>query len=275
LFADLDESIRQLLIQHVPLDPSEIEISFDTPDREWSGRLTRPTVNCFLYDVRENLKLRKLGWETRRDVANNVGTRVRPPMRVDATYQITAWSRAREDEHLLLWRLMLALARFPTLPETVLQGDLMTKQPMPIPTSVAQPDQMPANYADLWQALDNRIRPVLTYVVTLVLDPESIFSSPLTLKAPSVGVDGFDRRDQLKAAVVQGKVRDRADRQRAIAGALVVLAETGDRVLTDGDGQFSFPNVGRGKVTLIVRAQGRAEATRSIAVPSPEYDLEV
>lgn len=275
MFADLDESIRQLLVQNVPLDPSEIEISFDTPDREWSGRLTRPTVNCFLYDVRENMKLRKIGWETRRDVANNVGTRLRPPMRVDATYQITAWSRAREDEHRLLWRLMLALARFPTLPESVLQGDLVTNQPMPIPTSVAQPDQMPANYADLWQALDNRIRPVLTYVVTLVLDPEITFSSPLTIKAPSVGVDGFDRRDQERAAVVQGTVRDREDRQRAIAGALVVLRETGDRVLTDSEGLFRFPNVGRGKFTLIVRAQGRVEATRSVAVPSPEYDLEV
>ena len=79
MFADLDESIRQLLVQHVPLDPSEIEISFDTPDREWSGRLTRPTINCFLYDVRENMKLRKIGWETRRDVASNVGTRFGPP----------------------------------------------------------------------------------------------------------------------------------------------------------------------------------------------------
>lgn len=275
MFADLDESIRQLLILHVPLDPSEIEISFDTPDREWSGRLTRPTVNCFLYDVRENVKLRKIGWETRRDVASSTGTRFRPPMRVDATYQITAWSRAREDEHRLLWRLMLALARFPTLPGAVLQGDLVTSQPMPIPTSVAQPDQMPANYADLWQALDNRIRPVLTYVVTLVLDPEISFTRPLTLKAPSVGVEGFDRREQEKVALVQGRVRDREDRQRAIAGALVVLAETGDRVLTDEEGSFAFPNVERGKVTLIVRAQGRAEAAKLVAVPSPDYDLEV
>ncbi|HEX5414885.1 MAG TPA: Pvc16 family protein [Chloroflexota bacterium] len=275
MFADLDESIRQLLIEQVPLDPSEIEISFDTPDREWSGRLTRPTVNCFLYDVRENMKLRKIGWETRRDVANNLATRIRPPMRVDATYQITAWSRAREDEHRLLWRLMLALARFPFLPDAVLQGELRTGQPLPIPASVGQPDQMPANYADLWQALDNRIRPVLTYVVTLVLDPEITFSSPLTLKSPSVGVDGFDRRDQQRAAVVQGKVLAREDHQRALAGALVVLAETGDRVLTDAEGLFAFPNVERGKVTLIVRAQGRDEAMKSVAVPSPNYDLEV
>jgi len=274
LFADLDDSIRQLLITHVPLDPAEVEISFDTPDREWSGRLTRPTINCFLYDVRENMKLRKIGWETRRDVAGSVGTRMRPPMRIDATYQITAWSRAREDEHRLLWRLLLTLAKFPMLPESILHGEL-SDQPMPIPTSIAQPDQMPANYADLWQALDNRIRPVLTYVVTLLLDPEIGFTRPLTLSAPSVGLEGFDRREQERAGQVRGRVRDSTDRQKTMSGALVVLAETGDRVLTDEEGHFSFPNVQRGQITLIVRARGRAEVAKQVAVPSPDYDLEV
>src|SRR5579872_2360538 len=59
MFADLDETIRQLLIHGVPLDLSEVDVSFDAPDREWSGRLSRPTVNCFLYDVRENLEMRQ------------------------------------------------------------------------------------------------------------------------------------------------------------------------------------------------------------------------
>jgi len=34
-------------------------LSFEEPDREWSGRLSRPTVNCFLYDVRENHEFRR------------------------------------------------------------------------------------------------------------------------------------------------------------------------------------------------------------------------
>ncbi len=51
MFADLDETIRDLLIKNVPIDLTEVDISFEAPDREWSGRLSRPTVNCFLYDV--------------------------------------------------------------------------------------------------------------------------------------------------------------------------------------------------------------------------------
>lgn len=274
MFSDLDETIRQILIRHVPLDPGEVEISFDTPDREWSGRLSRPAVNCFLYDVRENLRLRNLGWDVRRDSANNTATRQRTVLRIDATYQITTWARAREDEHLLLWRILATLARFTSLPAELLQGDLI-HQPIPIPTSIAQPDQMPANYADLWQALDNKIRPVLTYVATLVLDPEIAVTRPLTLKAPSIAVNNHDR-DELEAArLVQGRIRDQQDQSRAIVGALVLLQETGDRVLTDEDGRFAFSNVPRGPATLIVRAAGRPEVSRAITVPAPTYDVDL
>ena len=72
MFADLDETIRQLLIKGIPLDLSEVDVSFEAPDREWSGRLSRPTINCFLYDVRENLDLRATDFEHMRN--NGKGT---------------------------------------------------------------------------------------------------------------------------------------------------------------------------------------------------------
>ena len=272
MFADLDETIRQMLIRGVPLDPSEIEISFDTPDREWSGRLTRPAVNCFLYDVRENVKLRVNSWEVRHE--NNLATKQKGPIRIDATYQVSAWARVPEDEHRLLWRVLATLVRYPTLPEDLLRGDLK-EQPFPIATSVAQPDQMPANYADLWQALDNRIRPVLTYVVTLALRPDVVEVTPLVLKAPSIRVNGLEPRTAVDALRVQGRVRDRQDPSRSIAGAMVLVRETGERVMTDEDGRFTFAQVPRGSITLIVRAAGRAEAAISTTVPAPAYDLEI
>jgi hypothetical protein len=81
LLADLDETIRQLLIQHVPLNPSEIDISFDAPDRDWSGRLTKPAINCFLYDVRENREIRVNDWEVRR--GNGSAAKHRGALRID------------------------------------------------------------------------------------------------------------------------------------------------------------------------------------------------
>jgi hypothetical protein len=178
VFADLDNTIRALLIRHVPLDLSEVDISFDTPDREWSGRLSRPAINCFLYDIRENLHLRETSWSATR---NNGSITVRKgPLRFDVTYQVTVWARIAEDEHNLLWRTLAALARHPTIPEELLEGT-MKEQPFPVPVWISQPDHTPRNMSDLWQAIDNRIRPSLTYVVTLALDPNVEYTSPVVI----------------------------------------------------------------------------------------------
>jgi hypothetical protein len=176
MLADLDETIRQLLIRDVPLDVAEVDISFDAPDREWSGRLSRPTVNCYLYDVRENHEFRETDWDVER--INRAVIRHKAPLRIDVSYQVTVWARSAEDEHGLLWPVLSALLRQPTLPEDLLQGELK-RQPFPIRARSAQPELGPKNAAELWQALDNRIRPGLTYVLTLALDPGVDMRSPM------------------------------------------------------------------------------------------------
>jgi len=165
-----------------------------------------------------------------------------------------------------------------TLPSDVLQGALR-EQPLPIPTSVAQQDQMPANYADLWQSLDNRIRPALTYVVTVALDVEVEITTPLVLKAPSLKVFGYEPAEQ--AALqdgmypVRGRVRDRQNHLQPVAGALVVLRETGARTLTGDEGSFTIGPAPRGPITLIVLAAGREETSWPCQVPAASFDLEV
>src|SRR5207244_9493973 len=144
MFADLDETIRQLLIRDVPLDLSEVDISFETPDRDWSGRLSRPTINCFMYDVRENLELRATDFEQMHNNSNGTATSRRMPARIDATYQITIWARAREDEHHLLWRVLAILFRTPVLRENVLVGGLNSRQSVTHATLI-RPNQTRAN----------------------------------------------------------------------------------------------------------------------------------
>ena len=274
MFADLDETIRQLLIRQVPLDPAEVDVSFETPDREWSGRLSRPTVNCFLYDVRENHQLRESDWEVHR--GNGSATVKKPLLRFDATYQVSVWARAPEDEHRLLWRVLTVLARHETLPDDVAQGTIKD-QPWPVQAQVAQPEQAPKNAADLWQVIDNRIRPSLTYVATLALDPLVAYTAPLvfTRVARVRDLDASAGREIGPAFEIAGRVRDRRDASQALAGAVVRLRETGAEVTTDDEGRFTFVRAPEGQITLVVRAPGRREVSRRTAVPSPNYDLEV
>ena len=58
MIADLDETIKQIVVKEIPIKNGEIDVKFDQPTREWSAKLAKPTINFFLYDVRENNVLR-------------------------------------------------------------------------------------------------------------------------------------------------------------------------------------------------------------------------
>jgi len=273
VFADLDETIRQLLIKGIPLDLSEVDVSFEAPDREWSGRLSRPTINCFLYDVRENLDLRATDFEHMRNNGKGTTTSKRFPARIDATYQITIWARAPEDEHQLLWRTLVVLFRNPVLSDDMLQGNLKN-QLFPTPAKVIQPNQARANPAELWQSIDNRIRPALTYTVTVPLDPDISFTDGIVFTR-RMRIFGEDRETPAAEGIqISGRVYTGKNKDRAVPDAVVTLKESGATITTDADGRFAF-RVLAGKSHLsVVTPQGK-QVSREIEVPAAEYDLQV
>ena len=55
---DLDETLRELLVTTVPIDPLAVDITFTMPGKDWATAITKPTVSLFLYDIRENAELR-------------------------------------------------------------------------------------------------------------------------------------------------------------------------------------------------------------------------
>ena len=60
---DLNETIKALLVEGVPLDLSDVDVVFEKPDSEWSSSLSRPTINCYLYHMTENHELRGSDWK--------------------------------------------------------------------------------------------------------------------------------------------------------------------------------------------------------------------
>ena len=101
MIAELDETIRQLLLREGGLDPSDVDVSFDLPNREWSMGISKPTLNCYLFDIRENRELRQSGLAMVGS-GTRAAVRIREPIRVSVTYLITAWTRQVEDEHRLI-----------------------------------------------------------------------------------------------------------------------------------------------------------------------------
>jgi hypothetical protein len=170
---DLDLTIQALLESQAPAgsELASAEVVFDLPDAAWRAHLGELTVNCYLYDIRENAELRTQEPMLQRSGDGTRAARVRPPARIDCSYCITAWSVATDEpvleEHRVLGQVLRILLRNPTISVPLLQGSLATQIP-PYPTVIAAADGL-RNQAEFWGALDQPLKPSLNYVVTLAL----------------------------------------------------------------------------------------------------------
>jgi len=65
MLPDLDETRKQLPIKEALLEPAEVDISFEAPDRMWAASISKP-VNLYLHDMSGNHTLHSYGWSTMR-----------------------------------------------------------------------------------------------------------------------------------------------------------------------------------------------------------------
>ncbi len=286
---DLDETIKYMLIEGVPLDINEIDVIFEAPTEEWSTSLARPTINCYLYHVVENYDLRQTDWQLKRPMPgqrqqngapntpnNHTATRRRLPFRLDAFYTITVWANEIEDEHRLLWRVLAALIRFNNnpIPQEKLKGEL-AKQEWPVPIKIAQQESPIKNPSDFWSSMEVPIKPSITLSVTLPLDPDMVVTAPLVLTRRLRVYEEMDNREKFELPAVQfggWVLTGEGAEAQPVPEADVVIVERGLRTKTDQEGRFKFDHVPNGRYTLrAIAASGQAE--RGIELPGEGYDL--
>ncbi|MCW5851049.1 MAG: DUF4255 domain-containing protein [Anaerolineae bacterium] len=178
LINDLNQTLKELLTQATGLTTDDADITFEIPSKSqpWASDTgkSKPTINLYLYDLRENRELREVGWdwEEERERNGRASGRVkytRRPMRINLSYMITCWAGDTETEHALLWMALETFSRHSPIPNEVLQGAL-DQLDRPIRTEVAQPDGVLKNVSDFWGALENNLRPSVNLTVTLDLD---------------------------------------------------------------------------------------------------------
>ncbi len=286
MIADLDDTLKQLLIDEFPIRNGEIDIRFDQPKREWSSRLTKPTINFFLYDVRENQALRQHQWERVRN-GNSRGRLdtamlKRTPYRLDCLYMLTTWANEPEDEHRLLSSTLAALFRFPKIPRERLEGTLVN-QPYDIHMALARQDRL-TNPAEVWGALDNELRPSISVIFTLAVDPWVEMPVPLTSTfIMQTGQSDPDEESITEGAEnqpnlsIRGTVTSKKEPETPLPGLSVALKDTGYMTMTDGEGRFAFSKLQTGRYTLMVLPEKGKLVEFEIEVPSEEgnYNLEM
>lgn len=164
----MDAALRALVEQQAV--GSEVEVVFDAPTREWSGRRNAPTLDIYLYDIREDLRRRERGLhneygEADSDDADRVVARHLPPRHFKLSYLITAWTQRPEDEHRLLSELLRCFLRYDALPTELITGEL-AELGLPVPVTVALPPPEDRAFADVWSALGGELRPSIDIVVS-------------------------------------------------------------------------------------------------------------
>jgi hypothetical protein len=139
----------------------------------------------------------------------------------------------------------MALFRFPILPDDRLVGSLKNP-PFEIQARLANHDRL-TNPAEVWSSLDNELRPSVSYILTLALDPWKEVTGPvvrtLTLRAGQAG--DLPRQPQFipgstndQMIFIGGTLRDKSKDAAPLSGVQVAIKGTGLITTTDAEGQL-------------------------------------
>jgi Pvc16 N-terminal domain/Carboxypeptidase regulatory-like domain len=294
----LDNLLRHLLLKQVAELTDEAQVRFQPPNQEWSDYvkgLAENAVNVYLFDLRENRKLRSN--ERGRQIENGVIIETPAPHRIDCHYLITAWSPSMVtpaieptvDEHALLYSVTSGLL----LSQPLVPRDVYDPDPLPasfpeiiseaeLPTTILPVEGFP-KYAEFWGTMGDvhPWKPAVYLIVTIPVEmPKQVSGPMVTTRITEYRQTGKPETAEVWIQI-GGHVLDATGPQPIpIAGAWVQLeTATGEPLQTtetNALGRYTFNKLRPGPYRLSWRAGAFPEpAPRLIDVPSPsgEYDL--
>ena len=181
---EVDSALRALIDREAGI--RDVEVVFDAPTREWASRRTTPTVDVYLYDIREDMRRRERGVlnEYNDDQTRIVGRHL-PARHFKLSYLVTAWTQRPEDEHRLLSGLLGAFLRYDALPADMLSGPL-AEIGLPVPLTVGLPPPEDRGFADVWSALGGELKPSIDVVVSAPINTGQQFEVGPPVTTPPI-----------------------------------------------------------------------------------------
>ena len=272
MLADLDESLRGLLRGELAAHGFDgVDIVFEAPTKDWASSLSTPTVDVFLYDLHEAEDQRVVEWDAY--LRDGRVHEQRPPLRLDACYAVTAWTRAVEDEHRLLSQVLGVLYAHAELPDDMLAGTLRNgSQPYPLTARIAQ--RRGDGKADFWSSVGGQYKASLDYVVTLSCPAGAELARGPQVRTRTARIRDRDVRSMLEESHATGGTVATSTGEPAV-GAWVALPDLGRVAVADADGRFRFADVPQGRHRCVARAVDGSTAEASLDVPGGGVDLKL
>ncbi|WP_438854751.1 DUF4255 domain-containing protein [Agromyces sp. M3QZ16-3] len=164
MIGEIDDAIRALVRRSEGI-AADIEVALDAPTKEWAARRNAPTVDLFLYDIREDTRRREHGFTEVRDEHGVVTSRVPAPRFFKLSYLVTAWTQRPDDEHRLLDALLRCFLQYDAVPDSFVV-DTLAETGLPCSINVALPPPEDRAFADVWSSLGGELKPSLDVVIT-------------------------------------------------------------------------------------------------------------
>ncbi|MFN3254062.1 MAG: DUF4255 domain-containing protein [Ilumatobacter sp.] len=245
----IDDSLEALLRATVPLSATDVDVAFEAPDRDWSAKLTRPTVNIFLWDIRRSTQHANSGLRT---VVRD-GVRVHQPAFpvMELRYVVTAWTSDHGDERALLAGLVRSLLAHGQMPSAFVPGGMRHLEPPRIEVARVGEDHM-----DVFKALEGKVKPGINIVVSSEFDI-GVFTEagpPVSSIGTAIGrmdteaTNGIDFSGSTPRRRVAGEVLD-AERRGAIGA---VVRSSVDSTFVNPTGRFVLKAVDDDEITVDV-----------------------
>jgi len=221
----IDESLERFLRAAVPLSAADVDVSFEAPDRTWSAKLNRPTINMFLWDIKRSTERARSGVEEyERD-----GVRMRRMAlpRVELRYLLSAWTNDHADERALLGGLLRAVLGSNEIPAEHVSPELADLSSLTMSLTRSGDTSM-----DVFKTLEGQLKPALD--VTIVTDIDTGMGGATAQPVGEIAIGIADRDNP-----------GTASRSRRVAGEVRVPGAVGCAVLSphgsaviDANGRF-------------------------------------
>lgn len=243
---EVDDALRTV-IRRDALNGSDVDIVFDAPTKDWAARRNSPTIDVYLYDIREDLGRREYGRVDVRDGDGKIVARHGPPRYFKFSYLITAWTQRPEDEHRLLSAVLRCFLRFEALPMDTLTGTLEA-QGYPVGVKIGLPPPQDRSVSDVWSALGGELKPSLDLVALVAIDARGLTpTAPIVIEPPVIGIRGSNGaaetaggKGKADGKVKKGAAASKAAAAKSAAAKAAKAAKDGPEEAA-GDGQAGSP----------------------------------
>lgn len=252
----IDHTLEAFFRATVPLSAQDVDVSFEAPDRDWSAKLNRPTVNLFLWDIRRSTDRARTGMEQLERDGRLVRRLALP--RVELRYLATAWTADHGDERALLAGLMRTILAHSDVPAQFVAEPLRELPPLALIMARSGEENL-----DLFKALEGQLKPGISVVVVTAVEtdvftpagpPAEVFETRVGFRdghaMPLEGVRRVAGEVADPAAVGAVVISPHGSARIDATGRFLVTAEPGDELHIQTDPPRSVTVPPRGGVRV-------------------------